>query len=315
MALAFQPTLRFYRLLALVGPRAARHRACSTCCSRSIPPINMRAAAAGSGRAACRPMRAAMSDRRRTALRQGPSGREFSGRLAADRSRAIARRSWRSTNSCASPTTSPTIATLQRAARSSRCSTAGSGSARQRATTTAKRCALRDAARRAQPAAAPRAGPPDRVPHGRHQAALSRLGRSDRLLQLLGHAGRPLRARRAWREPRDLAGQRRALRGAADHQSPAGLREGLSASSIASISRSMRFAAAGATSRTLGADAARRRRCCAASTTRGAHRRAAAPRARPFSGQIEDTRLALEVAVIQTLARAPRRACCSGAIR
>ncbi len=39
-------------------------------------------------------------------------------------------------------------------------------------------------------------------------------------------AGRPLRARRPWREPRDLARQRHALRGAADHQPPAGLRQG-----------------------------------------------------------------------------------------
>ena len=57
----------------------------------------------------------------------------------------------------------------------------------------------------------------------RHQAPLSRLGRSDRLLLAVGDAGRPLRARRARREPRHLAGQRRAVRGAADHQSSAGL--------------------------------------------------------------------------------------------
>ena len=51
--------------------------------------------------------------------------------------------------------------------------------------------------------AAPCAGSADRVPHGRDQAALPRLGRPDRLLQLFGDAGRPLRARRARREPRD----------------------------------------------------------------------------------------------------------------
>ena len=47
---------------------------------------------------------------------------------------------------------------------------------------------------------------------------------------LFGDAGRPLRARRARREPRHLAGQRCAVRRIADHQSSAGLRQGLSRS-------------------------------------------------------------------------------------
>ena len=67
------------------------------------------------------------------------------------------------------------------------------------------------------------------------------LGRADRLLLALGDAGRPLRARRARRVARDLAGQRRALCRAADHQSPAGLRRPTTAHSIASIFRSTRW--------------------------------------------------------------------------
>ena len=72
-----------------------------------------------------------------------------------------------------------------------------------------------------------RAGFARRFPHGRQQAPLRRLGRPHPLLLLFGHAGGPLRARCAWRKPRDLARQRCALRGAANHQSPAGLRRGL----------------------------------------------------------------------------------------
>ena len=74
--------------------------------------------------------------------------------------------------------------------------------------------------------AAPRAGPADRLPPGRHQAALRELGRAARLLPLLRHAGRPPRARPARRGPRHLAAQRRALRRAAGAQPPAGLRQG-----------------------------------------------------------------------------------------
>ena len=69
-------------------------------------------------------------------------------------------------------------------------------------------------ARRAQAFAEACAGSARRVQARRHQAALPRLGRSDRLLLAFGHAGRPLRLRRAWREPRLLAGQRCAVRGA-----------------------------------------------------------------------------------------------------
>ena len=93
-----------------------------------------------------------------------------------------------------------------------------------------QRCGRGAAARgagRAQSVAEARAGSARRVQARRHQAALSRLGRSDRLLLAVGDAGRPLRARRPRREPRLLAGQRCAVRGVADHQSSAGLQGGL----------------------------------------------------------------------------------------
>ena len=93
---------------------------------------------------------------------------------------------------------------------------------------------------RARPVAAARAGSAQGVPAGRHQAALRRLGRPDRLLPLFGDAGRPLRARRAWREPRRPGRRPTRLRGAADHQSPAGLRARTTATSTGSMSRSMR---------------------------------------------------------------------------
>ena len=74
------------------------------------------------------------------------------------------------------------------------------------------------------------AGSHRRVQARRHQAALPRLGRSHRLLLAVGDAGRPLRLRRSRREPRGLAGERRAMRRPADHQSSAGLQGRLSRS-------------------------------------------------------------------------------------
>ena len=81
---------------------------------------------------------------------------------------------------------------------------------------------------RARDAAAPCARCPDRVPDGRDKAALRELGRSDSLLPLFGDAGRPLHARRPWREHVDLGRFRRAVRRPADQQSSAGLRQGFS---------------------------------------------------------------------------------------
>ena len=79
-------------------------------------------------------------------------------------------------------------------------------------------------------AAAPCARCADRVPDGRHQAALRELGRRHPLLPLFGDAGRPLHARRPWREHLDLGRVRCAVRRPADQQPSAGLRQGLSRS-------------------------------------------------------------------------------------
>ena len=204
---------------------------------------------------------------RRIALRQGPPRREFSGRVAADpsapsrrhprllRIRADRRRHRR-----------PCHARRAREARSAR-------PPRSRPARPARRAAgggrAADGVARAQPVAAPCPGPLDGLPDGCDQAALSRLGRPDGLLQLLGHAGRPLRARRARRGSRDLAGQRRAVRGAADHQPPAGLQEGLSQALDRVYVPDDALAAAGATVEDLGP---RRRDAGAAPLPDGARR-------------------------------------------
>ena len=119
---------------------------------------------------------------------------------------------------------------------------------------------------RARPVAAARPGPACRFPARCDQAALSRLGRPHRLLFAFGHAGRPLRARRARREPRRLAGQRCAVRRAADHQSPAGLPGRTTAISTGSMCRSMRSPPAGHRRRGAGRAAGARRRCSPACT-------------------------------------------------
>ena len=119
----------------------------------------------------------------RSALGQRPSRREFPRRLAAHSSRAIARRSWPSTDSSAPPTTSPIMPRCRRR-RSSRCSTGWRRPCSGAATTIRWRVALRRAARRAPAVAASRPGSAHRVPARRHQAALPRLGRPDRLLPL-----------------------------------------------------------------------------------------------------------------------------------
>ena len=66
-----------------------------------------------------------------------------------------------------------------------------------------------------------------RVSSGCDQEPLRGLGRSDGLLPLFRGPGRTLRFGCPRREPKPLAGQRRALRGAASHQPPAGLRQRL----------------------------------------------------------------------------------------
>src|SRR3984893_1488796 len=77
-------------------------------------------------------------------------------------------------------------------------------------------------------AAAPCPRRPDRISYGCDQASIRKLGRSDSLLPILGHAGRTVHARRPRRKHIDLAGLGRALRRPANQQSSAGLRQGLS---------------------------------------------------------------------------------------
>ena len=117
------------------------------------------------------------------------------------------------------------------------------------------------------------------------------LGRPDSLLQLFGHAGRALRARRARREPVHVAGERCAVRGAADHQSPAGLREGFPRAQSrlypARCVRAPRARAARTSART--AASPKLLRCIHDLAAR--NERAACARRAVF-GQIENTRLA-----------------------
>ena len=292
--------------VAAVGARAACYCARSTCSSPSIPPTNMCAARAAAGRGASQANRVGSDDDdcdARIAIRQGPPGREFPGRLAADRVRATAAPSWRSTNSCASPTTSP-ITRRCAEPRSSRCSIASKPACSARTTTNAAggaRCAPRSRERSLSPRHAQDLL--DRVPHGRDQAALRDWDDLIDYCTLFGHAGRPLRARRARREPRRPG--RPTTRCAPRCRSSITCRTAarIIAISIASIFRSMRSPRPAPRSRrSARRSASPALRDMPAQACR-AHRRAAATRARRSPAQIADSRLALEVAVIQTLAR------------
>ncbi len=136
MTLSFLPNLRFYRqspLWALALPGIALAYMAFTLNSA----YQHARGRAGYGRGAYRPTHRGCDDGGcRSAFRQGPSRREFSGRLVAHPIRAIARPSWRSTNSSASPTTSPIMRRCRRP-RSSSCSigwrTACTGKADERA--------------------------------------------------------------------------------------------------------------------------------------------------------------------------------------
>ena len=72
--------------------------------------------------------------------------------------------------------------------------------------------------------------------------------------------------RRAWREPHGMAGQRCAVRGIADHQSSAGLHARITATSTASMFRSMRLRRGRHRVEALGADASSPAAACAACT-------------------------------------------------
>ena len=139
-----------------------------------------------------------------------------------------------------------------------------------------------------------------RLPPRRDQAALRRLGRADGLLPLFGDAGRPLRARRAWRGPRDLAGLD-ALCAALqmiNHLQDCGkdYREldrvylPQDALAAAGVERARRW------------PRARPARRCAGDRRPGARTAGLLDGSRPFAGQIRDRRLAWRSALIQRLA-------------
>ena len=227
-------------------------RAC-TCCSRSIPPISTCADEAGCGRGGRKPT---CRDRDDDCLPNCGPARATGTRIFRSRRgssvRAIADRSWRSTISCAPPTISPTIATLAAGREARLARSARSDAARQQRRRTGRRS--RCASSLPSASLSPRHAQ-DLLTAFRMDVTKLRYRDWDDLIDyctLFGHAGRPLRARRAWREPCDLAGQRRAVRGAADHQSSAGLREGLSRLDRVYIPLDA-FAAAGATVEALGA--------------------------------------------------------------
>ena len=76
MAVAFQPTLRFYRLSPSVGLRAARYCLAIHCSSPSIPPTNMCEDGAERGRGACKPTCQNRDDRLPSKLRSGKGHRD-----------------------------------------------------------------------------------------------------------------------------------------------------------------------------------------------------------------------------------------------
>jgi hypothetical protein len=214
--------------------------------------------------------------------------------------RAIARRSWRSIASCARPTMSPTTPP-QAPTKSCACSKTCASSLMGASDASPEGVALRN--RLLRSAGSPPTTPPisGSVPPRRHQAALCRLGRADGLLPLFGDAGRPLRARRAWRGPRDLAAFRRAVRRASGHQPSCRIAARITARSTASIFRSTRWT-----------NTAPRPRCSPPPRATPALRSVIAALARrnaqllaqsaPFAAHIRDRRLALEVSLIQRLA-------------
>ena len=289
--------------LALLGPGAAGHRPRLYGFHARFRLSALARHAADCGRGACRRRCRDADDDHGRQNASGKSHRDENFPVASALIHPRHRASFSpSTASRAPPTTSPIIlAARRRKARaiSTRMEDTllGRSDADRRT-----RLPLRAALAERDIGAAPRAGSADRLPHGRDQAALSRLGRPDRLL----HAIRPCRSAascsmcmaRAARPGR----QRRTLRGAADHQSSAGLRRGLSRHSTASIFRSMRSIAPARPWRHW-----RRTRASPAllqciRTARGAHVSAAERRRTLFRRRSAICRLGLEVAVIQRLA-------------
>ena len=154
---------------------------------------------------------------------------------------------------------------------------------------------------RALDAAAPRARRADRVPDGRHQAALRELGRRDPLLPLFGHAGRALHARRPWREHLDLGRVGRAVRRAADQQPSCRTAPRTTKTSTASICRAMRWPPAAPPSRCW-ARRGRRRPLLQCLHALAVRTETLLNESKSLSAEVKDFRLGLEIAVIQAFA-------------
>ena len=190
MAFAFQPTLRFYRLSPLLGPGVAGDRGGLSVLHHRFRLSASPRAAAACGRAA--PRRRASGAGMSTAadVASGKRHRDENFPVASQphQRRAIA----------------PSVLAFYRFARaaddvadhasaaprkqSSRCSTAGTDPAGTRAMLSPMRC--RCAPHWPSASSSPRHAlrSADGLSPRRHQAALSRLGRSDGLLPLFGHA-------------------------------------------------------------------------------------------------------------------------------
>ena len=244
----------------------------------------------------------AMTAQRDIAIRQGPSRREFPRRLVADQGAASRRPSSRSMNSCASPTTSPTMRASRRT-KSSRCSIGSKRTLLGANDDEPQGVALRAVLARARAFAAACAGSAAaRSGMDVTKLRYRRLGRSDRLLPLLGDAGRPFRARRAWREPRRPG--RPTTRSAPRCRSSIICRTAArtTATSTASTCRSTRWPRTAPRSKRWARRRPRRRCARCIDALAEPHRRAARREPPVRRSWSRTARLALEIAAIQALA-------------
>ena len=160
-------------------------------------------------------------------------------------------------------------------------------------------CATALAAR--EPSAAPRTGSARRVQARRDQTALSRLGRSHQLLFALGDAGRPLCARRAWREPQRSGRPTTLCARRCRSSTICRTARTIIAISTASMFRLTHLPRAARALKRL-ARRRHRRRCSPLCTVLPNGRNGCSCESDIFPLLINDRRLALEVSVINTLA-------------
>ena len=303
MALPFQPMLRFYRRSPLWGLALPAIGAAYTL-------FTVQSAIALLARPR-RPVegprpgheRATHDGRRRTSRRARATATRIFRSPRGSCVPSCARRSSPSTVLRAPPTMSPTIrrpmpAQKLRAARS-----AWRQGCAARPAPARKAIALRASLQARGSHGPPCARSPGSLPPRRHQAALRRLGRAHGLLPLFGGAGRPLRARPAWRSRSACGPLNDALCAALqvinhlqdcakDYRELDRVYIPLDALADARRWRSEALA-----DRQAVAGAARRDRRSGRDALR-----ALLDQSRPFAERIADRRLALEVGVIQALA-------------